>query len=40
VKATRGEGLGFIGRGEGISAECVVLLEKLPELKKISTEIL
>lgn len=27
VKATRGEGLGFIGRGEGISAECVVLLK-------------
>lgn len=27
VKATRGEGLGFIGRGEGVSAECVVLLK-------------
>lgn len=40
VKATRGEGLGFIGRGEGISAECVVLLESLPELKKINTELL
>lgn len=26
VKATRGEGLGYIGRGEGIAAECVVLL--------------
>lgn len=28
VKATRGEGLGYIGRGEGISAECVVLIKK------------
>ncbi|MBQ1477723.1 MAG: 2-C-methyl-D-erythritol 2,4-cyclodiphosphate synthase [Erysipelotrichaceae bacterium] len=28
VKATRGEGLGYIGRGEGVEAECVVLLEK------------
>ena len=27
VKATRGEGLGYIGRGEGIAAECVVLLK-------------
>jgi 2-C-methyl-D-erythritol 2,4-cyclodiphosphate synthase len=26
VKATRGEGLGFIGRKEGICAECVVLI--------------
>lgn len=29
VKATRGEGLGFIGRGEGISSECVVLLKNI-----------
>ncbi|MBQ1508394.1 MAG: 2-C-methyl-D-erythritol 2,4-cyclodiphosphate synthase [Erysipelotrichaceae bacterium] len=28
VKATRGEGLGFIGRGEGVEADCVVLLEE------------
>lgn len=28
VKATRGEGIGFIGRGEGISAEAVCLLFK------------
>ena len=28
VKATRGEKLGFIGREEGIAAECVVLLVK------------
>ena len=26
VKATRGEGMGFIGRQEGMAAECVVLL--------------
>ena len=26
VKATRGEGMGFIGRSEGMGAECVVLL--------------
>jgi len=26
VKATRGEGMGFVGRGEGMGAECVVLL--------------
>lgn len=36
VKATRGEGLGYIGRGEGISAECVVLIVKeQPILKKL-----
>ena len=26
IKATRGEGMGFIGRQEGMGAECVVLL--------------
>ncbi len=30
VKATRGEGLGYIGNMEGISAECVVMLVKNP----------
>jgi|SRR5690554_4632750 len=35
VKATRGEGLGFIGRGEGISAEAVVLLKSKPRLEKL-----
>lgn len=35
IKATRGEGLGFIGRGEGISAEAVVLLEKASYFKKL-----
>jgi 2-C-methyl-D-erythritol 2,4-cyclodiphosphate synthase len=29
VKATRGEGLGFIGRSEGVSSECVILLKKV-----------
>lgn len=28
VKATRGEGLGFVGRREGVEAQAVVLLEK------------
>lgn len=28
IKATRGEGLGYVGRMEGISSECVVLLRK------------
>ena len=27
VKATRGEKIGYIGRGEGVEAECVVLLK-------------
>lgn len=35
VKATRGEKLGFIGRGEGISAEAVILIEKDAVLKKL-----
>lgn len=29
IKATRGERMGFIGREEGIEAECVVLLKKV-----------
>src|SRR5690554_374241 len=33
IKATRGEGLGFIGRGEGISAEAIVLLKSKPKLE-------
>lgn len=28
VKATRGEGLGFVGRSEGVLAQCVILLRK------------
>lgn len=28
IKATRGEGMGFIGREEGMGAECVVLLTR------------
>jgi 2-C-methyl-D-erythritol 2,4-cyclodiphosphate synthase len=28
VKATRGEGMGFVGRGEGVLAQAVVLLEE------------
>ena len=28
VKATRGEALGFVGRGEGVIAQCVVLIEE------------
>lgn len=29
IKATRGEGLGYIGRKEGISSECVCMLRKV-----------
>ncbi|MBR3345989.1 MAG: 2-C-methyl-D-erythritol 2,4-cyclodiphosphate synthase, partial [Solobacterium sp.] len=29
VKATRGEGMGFVGRGEGVLAQAVVLLEEI-----------
>jgi 2-C-methyl-D-erythritol 2,4-cyclodiphosphate synthase len=28
VKATRGEGMGFVGRGEGVLAQAAVLLEE------------
>ena len=28
IKATRGEGLGFVGRQEGVLAQAVVLLEE------------
>ena len=28
VKATRGEGMGFVGRGEGVEATCVCLLQE------------
>ncbi|MEJ2155596.1 MAG: 2-C-methyl-D-erythritol 2,4-cyclodiphosphate synthase [Desulfobacteraceae bacterium] len=28
VKATTAEGLGYIGRGEGMAAECVLLIER------------
>lgn len=28
IKATRGEKLGFIGRGEGVQSQCVVLLKR------------
>lgn len=35
VKATRREGLGYIGRGEGISAEAVILLKSQPKLEKL-----
>ena len=29
VKATRGEGMGFVGRGEGVMAEAVCLIEEI-----------
>ncbi|HEY8395340.1 MAG TPA: 2-C-methyl-D-erythritol 2,4-cyclodiphosphate synthase [Bacilli bacterium] len=35
LKATRGEGMGFIGHGEGIGAECVVLIYKEEIIKKL-----
>lgn len=35
VKATRGEKIGFVGRGEGVEAECVVLLKQKSIIKKI-----
>ena len=35
VKATRGEGLGYIGRGEGISAEAVILIKNDGYLQKL-----
>jgi 2-C-methyl-D-erythritol 2,4-cyclodiphosphate synthase len=35
IKATRGEGLGYIGRMEGISATAVVLLASNPIMKKL-----
>ena len=31
IKATTTEGLGFVGRREGIGASCVVLIEKLAD---------
>ena len=35
IKATRKEGLGYIGRMEGISAESVVLLKSKGMMKKL-----
>jgi len=34
IKATRNEGLGFIGRGEAIASECVALIQKKEEVIK------
>ena len=34
VKATRGEGMGFVGRGEGVLAQAVVLLEEKSSCSK------
>ena len=28
VKATRGEGLGFVGREEGVLAQCITMVKK------------
>lgn len=35
VKATRGEKIGYIGRSEGVEAECVVLLKSKSKIQKI-----
>lgn len=35
VKATRYEGMGFIGRKEGIAAEAVVLIQKKAHIKRL-----
>ena len=35
VKATRGEKIGFIGRGEGVEAEAIVLLKQKSIIKKL-----
>lgn len=35
VKATRGEKIGFVGRGEGVEAEAVVLLKLKSIIKKL-----
>lgn len=35
IKATRGEGLGYIGRKEGVAAEAVVLIQSTQKLKKL-----
>lgn len=34
IKATRGEKIGFVGRCEGVEAECVVLLKKKESIMK------
>ncbi len=33
IKATTTEGLGFVGREEGIAADCVVLLQRIDSIK-------
>lgn len=35
IKATRGEGLGYIGRKEGVAAEAVVLIQSTQKIKKL-----
>ena len=35
VKATRGEKIGYIGRGEGVEAECVILLKHQSIITKL-----